>query len=211
MSHALTEQLSQMLGSGAGIGCVAIAGSDGLWPVETQAIARAIPPRRAEFAAGRRAARSALQGLGHAPVAIPVGDHRAPLWPDGIVGSITHDNGYALAAVLHREALGLGIDLTEAAPLPGATRSAILPHPEETGISDLAARAGFSAKETLFKALFPLVKVFFGFSTARVDPDLSRGAVEISLTETVGQFEAGTHWSIGVAVHQTYILTALRI
>ncbi len=73
---------------------------------------RAIPARHQEFCLGRAAARAALQQLGRAPVPILRGPQREPLWPDGIVGSITHINGLALAALAERRlSTGIGIDL----------------------------------------------------------------------------------------------------
>ena len=95
MSHPLSDALAALLGPDAGVGYAAIEGTHGLLPEEAPAIARAIPKRQAEFAAGRRAARAALTTLGHPAQAIPVGDRRAPIWPQGTVGAITHDQGHA--------------------------------------------------------------------------------------------------------------------
>ncbi len=212
MTHPLAHRLSDMLGGDAGVGCVPITGNEGLYPGETLAIARAIPKRQAEFAAGRRAARAALAAFDHPATAIPVGDRRAPVWPEGIVGTITHDRGYALAAVLPADAaLGVGIDLTEAAPLPGQTRTEILPFETEAGFDDLTARAGFSAKESLFKALFPSIRDYFGFSSAMVAPDLGAGRFKITLTRPLGPFPAGQTWQGDMAEHSGLFLTALRI
>ena len=212
MSHPLSEALSALLGPDAGVGYAAIDGPGGLFPEETPAIARAIPKRQAEFAAGRRAARAALAGLGQPAVALPVGERRAPVWPSGIVGAITHDKGHALAAVLSaKTSLGLGIDLTEAAPLPGKTRLEILPFEAEADFDDLTARAGFSAKESLFKALFPSIRDYFGFSSALVVPDLGAGCFKITLTRPLGAFPAGQCWQGRIAETDNLVLTALRI
>lgn len=212
MSHPLTDALSVFLGPDAGVGYAPVEGIGGLFPDEAHAVARAIPRRQAEFAAGRRAARAALAGIGHPACAIPVGERRAPVWPRGVVGAITHDKGVALAAVLPAEsALGLGIDLTEAAALPGKTRTEILPFEAEAGLDDIAARAGFSAKESLFKALFPSIRDYFGFSSARVAPDLAGGRFRIELTRALGPFEAGAAWEGGLAQGDDVLVTALRI
>ena len=212
MTHPLAHRLSEMLGGDAGVGYAPLSGTEGLFPEETPAIARAIPKRQAEFAAGRRAARAALAELGHPATAIPVGERRAPLWPEGTIGAITHDRGAALAAVLPADAaLGIGIDLTEAAPLPGKTRTEILPFETEQGFDDLTARAGFSAKESLFKALFPSIRDYFGFSAARVTPDLETGLFQIELTRPLGPFTAGETWQGRIAQHDQWLLTALRL
>ena len=115
--------LSRVLGPGVGLGVEPVSGAEGLRPVEAIAVARAVPKRVAEFAAGRRAARRALDSIGREAVDLPAGPNRAPVWPEGVTGSITHDGDLALAAVaLLGEVRSLGLDLTEAAPLPGATR-----------------------------------------------------------------------------------------
>jgi 4'-phosphopantetheinyl transferase EntD len=212
MTHPLAKRLSDRLGGDAGVGYALLSGSEGLFPEETAAVARAIPMRQAEFAAGRRAARNALAQLGHPACAIPVGDHRAPIWPEGMIGTITHDKDLALAAVLPRErTFGIGIDLTEAAPLPGETRHEILPHALEASLTDLEARAGFSAKESLFKALFPHIGTYFGFDTACVTPALAKDSFQIALTQPLKDMPEGTTWQGHIIQEDDHLLTALRI
>ena len=212
MSQGLASRLSRMLGGDVGVGWAEVTDDRGLFPEEAPAVARAVPKRRAEFAAGRRAARAALAQVGRPASAIPVGARRAPQWPEGMIGAITHDRGQALAAVLPSdEALGIGIDLTEAAPLPGKTRTEILPFESERAFDDLTARAGFSAKESLFKALFPSVRDYFGFSSAQVAPDLGAGGFKITLTRALGPFPAGATWQGGIAKEGDTLLTALRV
>src|SRR5699024_2591462 len=72
-----------------------------LFPAEAEAIGNALPKRRAEFTAGRWCARQALTELGLPPTPVERGDHGSPCWPDGVVGSITHCDGYRPAAVAH--------------------------------------------------------------------------------------------------------------
>ena len=207
MSRALSLRLQAMLGPEVGVGWADVTGTDGLFAEERDAVTRAIGKRQAEFAAGRRAARAALRALGCPEVAIPVGQDRAPQWPEGLRGAITHDAGLALAAVTNRGSLG--IDLTEAAPLPGDTRRAILPHDAEQGMDPLSERAGFSAKETLFKALYPFVETYFGFAAARVHPDLAARTFRITLTKALGPFPEGQAWTGHVTVQDGRVLTAL--
>ena len=68
-----------------------------LYPEEAMAIERAVDKRRAEFTRGRACAREALSELGVPPQPIPVGTHRQPVWPLGVVGSITHCKGLVVA------------------------------------------------------------------------------------------------------------------
>ncbi len=203
--------LREMLGPEAGVGCAEITGTaDGLWPEEEQAVTRAIAKRQAEFAAGRRAARQALTGIGIAPVAVPVGGHRQPLWPDGVTGAITHDAGVALAAVTPTDrTIGLGIDVTLADPLPEKTRAAILTHSAEQSLNPPEERAVFSAKESLFKALFPQLGTYFGFDAASVAPDLATGRFEITLTRTLGEFQSGQRWTGRLGIVGPCLISAL--
>ncbi|WP_405845207.1 4'-phosphopantetheinyl transferase [Streptomyces platensis] len=80
--------------------------SDDLFPEESQVIALAVDKRRREFTTARSCAREALRRLGHPTVPIPRGRSGAPLWPAGVVGSITHCQGYRSAAVVERLVFG---------------------------------------------------------------------------------------------------------
>ena len=64
---------------------------------ERPIVKKAVEKRRREFSAGRTCARQALRELGCADAPIVHNQNGAPLWPPGIVGSITHSNTYAAA------------------------------------------------------------------------------------------------------------------
>lgn len=157
----------------AGISCVALESTPqttGLYPEETLAAARFSAARLEEFALGRRCARQALQELGMAPTGIGVGPQREPLWPMGIVGSISHATGIAVAAVAHAgEFASLGIDIEAGRALdPGLAGMVCLPGELEQAVragldEPLAALLAFSAKEAAYKALWPLLRRFLDF------------------------------------------------
>jgi 4'-phosphopantetheinyl transferase EntD len=89
-----------------------------LLPEEAAEIAKAVAKRRFEFATGRACARQALAQLGVAPLALVSGPDRAPLWPAGVVGSISHTDRWCAAAVARaRDVAALGIDLEPDEPL----------------------------------------------------------------------------------------------
>ncbi|MCA0846232.1 4'-phosphopantetheinyl transferase family protein [Salipiger thiooxidans] len=139
-----------------------------LFPEERAAVARAIPSRRAEFAGGRLAARGAMAALGLPPCAVPAGPDRAPRWPEGVVGSITHDGGLCLAIVGRSDAWqAIGIDLERDADLPPEITAQIATEAELSGLAPLsrgrAAARLFSAKEAAYKAQYPLTRCLFGF------------------------------------------------
>lgn len=150
---------------------------------EEAAVADAVPRRRREYAAGRACARKAFAALGAPPAALPAGPDRLPRWPAGYVGSITHDDRLAAAAVA-RVADGVrsvGIDLEPAEPLPSDLRETIC-RPEELAWLDarpaaeraVMARAIFGAKECAFKCQYPLTRRMLEFHDVAVSLDPGR-------------------------------------
>ena len=145
-----------------------------LAPDEAQAVARAVPSRRAEFTGGRVAARAAMQAVGMTPAPIPMHSDRAPLWPTGCTGSITHMEGLCLAIVGRSETWrGIGVDLEADAALGAdlipviATPPEIARHPSLT--PGLVAARIFSAKEAAYKAQYPETRALFGFESMAAD------------------------------------------
>jgi enterobactin synthetase component D len=131
--------------------------------------------RKLEFAAGRHCARAAIKRLapGRPAPDIAIAAGGLPSWPEGIVGSITHAGGFVSAAVARREdALSIGIDseslVTKAVALEiaslVATPSELAAAMAETRLQDNdALTLLFSAKEAVFKCLYPLTGLFFAF------------------------------------------------
>ncbi len=159
----LLATLRAMIPSG-----VAIAAPDGsgLWPGEE--IGAAVPKRLAEFAAGREAARAAMRALGAEPRAVPRGPDRAPVWPAGLTGSITHCEGACLAAMGKAEDwAGLGLDAEPLRPLEMALWQSLLAEGETVADAE-AALALFVAKEAAYKAQYTLSHQLFDFQTLRV-------------------------------------------
>jgi 4'-phosphopantetheinyl transferase EntD len=112
---------------------------EALLPEEEVLVARAVGQRRAEFTTVRTCARIALGRLGLPPAPLLSGPKREPLWPAGVVGSITHCDGYRAAAVARAsEVAAIGIDAEPHDPLPaGILDRVTLPaeraHPACTG------------------------------------------------------------------------------
>ncbi|MFJ6622714.1 4'-phosphopantetheinyl transferase [Kitasatospora sp. NPDC091335] len=149
-----------------------------LEPEEEEAVARAVDKRRREYATVRHCARIALGRLGVPYRPLVPGLRGAPSWPDGVIGSLTHCDGFRAAAVARAGTLAsVGIDAEPALPLPEGVQEAIALPVEQQRLAKLAAehpdvpwdRILFSAKESVYKAWFPLTRLFLDFSEAELD------------------------------------------
>ncbi|MCX4746054.1 4'-phosphopantetheinyl transferase superfamily protein [Kitasatospora sp. NBC_01287] len=152
-----------------------------LLPAEEGCLRHAVDERRREFTTGRHCARQALAGLGLPGRAIPAGPRGEPLWPAGVVGSITHCRGYRAAAVARSAQVPLlGIDAEEHRALPPELLPRVLLPAERAAVARLARLAPqthwptvlFSAKEAVYKAWYPLTGRWLGFHDARLEVSL---------------------------------------
>ncbi len=143
-------------------------------PEEEPLIARSVAKRRNEFVTVRYCARQALGVLGQPPVPILKGDKGEPCWPDGIVGSLTHCEGFRGAVVGHRgDVRSLGIDAEPHDVLPNGVLGAVSLPAERDELEALPAglhwdRILFCAKEATYKAWFPLTHRWLGFEDAHI-------------------------------------------
>jgi 4'-phosphopantetheinyl transferase EntD len=156
-------------------------------PDETQLLDGAADARRAEFATARDCARQALRAIGAPDGPILRGPKREPLWPTGIVGSITHCIGYRAAAVAFAaDMLTIGIDAEPHQAVPERVARRVLRDEERAWIAQAPAgihlgRLIFSAKESVYKAWFPLARRWLGFDDASVTIDPAAGAFHARL------------------------------
>jgi enterobactin synthetase component D / holo-[acyl-carrier protein] synthase len=149
-----------------------------LFPQERALIARATESRRQEFATARACARAALARLGRPPGPVLPGPGGAPQWPDGVTGSITHCAGYRAAAVaLTSNVASLGVDAEPNEALPGHGMLELIALDQERArLGELANsmpgtcwdRLLFCAKESVYKAWFPLARCWLGFDSADI-------------------------------------------
>jgi len=212
---ALVEALTEsVLPSG-----VAIAARDPrLMPAtpdasEGAAVARAIPSRVAEFHAGRAAARAAMVVLGQPPRPIPMGEDRAPIWPKGLTGSISHTTQTCVAAVGYsQDWAGIGVDLEEATPLDPLLITQICTRSEQVWLGQqpaaergLMAKLIFSAKEAAYKAQYAQSGQLFGFDALELTIDRSESCFEAVFLQAQGPFKAGATL-IGSYVHAAGLL-----
>lgn len=160
------------------------AGDTKLFPEEEAVITRAVDKRRREFTTARACARKALGELGLPPVPIVPGERGAPTWPEAVVGSMTHCDGYRAAAVALQERVRtVGLDAEPNGPLPDGVLDAIATPAEIDWLSGRGDdgsgvhwdRLIFSAKESIYKAWFPLTRRWLDFHEAVVTPDPNAG------------------------------------
>ncbi len=167
---------------------------------------RATARRRREFRMGRAAAHDAIARLGMADRPIGRGSHREPLWPPDVVGSITHGRGIALAAVAPSDLYaGIGVDLEHAGRYFEGLHHRIAFGTEHDRLQALegeqrrkATVAMFSAKESIYKALFPTIGRYFGFEAAVLSPGSAAGTLVAELDESLGvegPFEVQFRWA----------------
>ena len=147
--------------------CAVMPVTDGCttpFPEELDAVATAVPARRREFVCGRASAHAALRELGAGDAPIAMGKTRAPIWPAGVVGSISHTRALAGAVVCRDvDARAVGLDLERAdAVLDDEVRRLVLTSAEMVQVDALrpldtrVAVLIFSAKECLYKVVAPL-------------------------------------------------------
>ncbi|MFE0800168.1 4'-phosphopantetheinyl transferase [Streptomyces sp. NPDC058812] len=149
-----------------------------LYPEEEALVARAVAKRRREFTLVRSCARRAMEKLGVPAQPVLTGERGAPRWPAGLVGSMTHCDGYCAAALVRATDLAsLGIDAEPDGPLPdGVLPTVSLPGEAERLRRLAGERPGvhwdrllFSAKESVYKAWFPLTGKWLDFMEADIE------------------------------------------
>ncbi len=143
-------------------------------PEEAPLVARSVAKRRNEFVTVRHCARIALGEIGVPPVPILKGDKGEPCWPDGVVGSLTHCDGFRGAVVGRQgQVRSVGLDAEPHGVLPNGVLDAISLPVERHEISALPAelhwdRILFCAKEATYKAWYPLTHRWLGFEDAHI-------------------------------------------
>jgi 4'-phosphopantetheinyl transferase EntD len=165
-------------------------------PLEAEQVATAVVRRRIEFAAGRHCARRALARLDIRDFVLRNGQDRAPCWPPGVVGAITHTgqgpaDGYCGVVVGRTtEVVTVGVDAEPTKPLKPTLWDHVLTSAEQGALqvmdvdaAGLHAMAIFSAKECFYKAQFPLSHRFLRFHDVEIALDPASATFEARLTD----------------------------
>ena len=163
---------------------------------EREAVEGAAQTRIEQFTAGRICSHIALGRLGVAS-ATPIlqGEDRAPIWPPGFVGSITHTDSWCAAAVARRrDVRSIGIDLEPATPLKESLWRRVCTQKERewlggTADAGLMGKIVFSAKEAVYKCQYPLTQQFLGFRAVEVE--IEDGSFRAVFRQAAGNIEPG--------------------
>ncbi|MEU7425639.1 4'-phosphopantetheinyl transferase superfamily protein [Streptomyces sp. NPDC040750] len=188
-----------------------------LFPEEEAHIRGAVPKRRAEFTAVRWCARTAMADLGLPPAPVVPGRRGAPVWHPELTGSMTHCAGYRAAALARREDVAsVGIDAEPNAPLPEGILEEISLGPERRQAAALLSarpeiawdRLLFSAKESVFKAWYPVTGLELGFHQALITFD-PVGEFRARLLTGAGGADAPRGFTGRFAVEDGILATAI--
>ncbi|XAM73909.1 4'-phosphopantetheinyl transferase superfamily protein (plasmid) [Pantoea stewartii] len=182
-------------------------------------IRESVIKRRAEFFSGRLCADMAMNLLGFFNKQVAVSPARVPLWPEGLIGSISHTDNLAIAVVAHVDTLTLiGVDLEIRNPEVfisiadqfTSTQEQIYLQTTEMPY-DLALLITFSAKESLYKALWPEVNAFFDFSAAAIiNIDINTQKFHLRLTTSLtNKFQSGTVFSGNYCLFEENVITLI--
>lgn len=191
-----------------------------LYPVEQSFVSCATEPRRREFAAGRALARQAMASLGLPPAAIPARPDRAPVWPDGIIGSISHCDHWCVAAVARQSdsCRSIGIDVEPATPLDKGLLDIICSKKEMDWLEMqpvqerlLLAKVIFSAKESFYKSQYPLSRQLVDFHAVSIMLDLSHSSFAACVETDLAPLAAGQNLEGHFCLTSGFIATAMTL
>ncbi len=172
-----------------------------LHPDEAKMVATAVDVRRAHFTAGRLSARSALEALGMSTGPLLSDAARAPIWPENVVGSITHTDSFCGAVVAPRTRYhGIGIDAELRARAGEEIWSQILTTTEFPWLLTLPvpsrsemATVIFCAKEAFYKCQYQVTGAWLGFEGAEVS--VGERGFTLRLLDNVGSLVRGQEFS----------------
>ena len=170
-------------------GCV-----DNLLPEEREAVSRAVERRQQEFFTGRKLSRGLLAAFGVVDFPLLSDADRLPIWPDGIIGSISHCGTHCVAAIAkaNDELRSLSVDVEPDEPLERDLWSVILVEKEMQWVESQSfeshgrlARLIFSAKEAVYKCVFPITRQPFEFRDLTLSVDFSANVFCASIQPSV--------------------------
>ncbi len=159
-----------------------------------------------------------MTALGHATASMPSRQDRVPVWPDSLVGSITHTDDWVAAAVARRDHgfAAIGIDLEPAAVLTPDLWASICSPEEQAKLArihgmtpGLAARLAFCMKEAAFKCQYAISCAMLEFSDLAIDVDPEAGTFAATYRKVVPPFGIHDRLSGRFAISAEHIASAV--
>jgi len=190
IEKAVERALAALAPPGLIAGCRVIRAGDErhFLPAESASILTRESRARAASGAGRQIAHELLQRLQCADMAVARGLLGNPIWPEGIVGSIAHDEEMAVAVAARSGAVGsVGVDVEPALPLPDGLRELVVTPRDRLGGLEpgMAGRILFAVKEAVYKASFPLDGRVLGFEDIAVDLEAAEAVTSHGIRSSV--------------------------
>ena len=185
---------------------------------ELNIVRKAVPGRRREFAAGRRAAHRAMHRLGLPLEPLLASRDRTPIWPPGVVGSISHTSQIAFAAVTSEAHVqGLGVDAEEGGALPRDIVAQVCAPSELKHLAQWSAEVGgdaakllFSAKEAFYKSYYPIRRRFLEFLDVAIVLHPANSSFEITLVHDRSFDKATISGRFGWALGHVFSTVTIR-
>ena len=181
---------------------------------------RSVAVRQREFVAGRACAAEAMRRLGYQPRPVQVANDRSPVWPDGLIGSISHSRHLAGAVVARRDEgfRAIGLDLEEATPLHEELLEEICVDAERNWLAKqpaqdraLLAKMIFCAKEAAYKCQYPLTGEVFGFDTLHIDLSVTDNRFSVRFLTDVGEFNGGDQFGGRIWASTNHFVAVLAL
>jgi len=182
-------------------------------------MARMAPVRQRAYAAGRVAAHNAMVDLSLPKRPVLMAPDRAPIWPEGLVGSLSHSQTCCIAALGPSDRFrALGIDVEEATRLDSDLLPTVCTNAElgwlaaqPTTDAGLLGKLIFSAKECAYKCQYAVTRALFGFDTFEITPDLDTGQFEATFTRDILPFAAKTCLHGRFVISDGLIITTMAL
>jgi 4'-phosphopantetheinyl transferase EntD len=178
----LAAALSSLARPGMLVGCrrIAVGDESALLPDEVAPLVSSVMKVRRQSGTVRIIARTLLKSLGVSGATLPRSSSGAPAWPEGIIGSLAHDDEMAVAAVMRSGFVrSLGVDVEPAMVLPPELIPLVTTIAERTRYpqSVIESRILFSIKEAVFKAFHPVYGLFLDFQDIEIDLEAGLASV----------------------------------
>lgn len=195
--------------------------TDKIYPEELECVKNTASKRIHEFSTGRLCAKKALNQVGIKDYPVLVGNDREPIWPDNIVGSITHCKDIVGVAVAKNEAIcGIGLDIERIKKLrydisrhvcTNAEKAWLTKFSNSTEKNDLIVTLLFSIKESVYKAFYHYKGIKLGFQDCTITPELSGNKALIQFHNNYEVYENSVTISLRFYIGQEHIYSSTVI